>query len=40
MVFGIVPVGMCLLVLVLSLALMARSFRIDPIYLLSAKDKA
>lgn len=38
-VYGIVPVGMCLLVLVLSLALMARSFRIDPIYLLSTKDK-
>ena len=38
-VYGIVPVGMCLLVWVLSLALMARSFSIDPIYLLSTIDK-
>lgn len=38
-VFGIVPVGMCLLVLVLSLALMARSFRIDPIFLINSKEK-
>lgn len=38
-VYGAVPVGMCLLVLALSLTLMARSFRIDPIYLLSTKDK-
>lgn len=38
-VYGAVPVGMCLLVWVLSLGLMARSFRIDPIYLLSTKDK-
>lgn len=38
-VYAIVPVGMCLLVWALSLALMARSFRIDPIYLLSTKDK-
>jgi len=38
-VYGIVPVGICLLVWVLSLALMARSFRIDPIYLLGTKDK-
>lgn len=38
-VYGAVPVGICLLVLALSLALMGRSFRIDPIYLLSTKDK-
>ena len=39
-VYGAVPVGMCLLVWGLSLALMARSFRIDPIYLLSSKEKS
>lgn len=38
-VYGAAPAGICLLVWGLSLALMARSFRIDPIYLLSTKDK-
>lgn len=38
-VYGIVPVEICLLVLAVSLVLMARNFRTDPIYLLSAKDK-
>lgn len=38
-VYFAVPLSICLLVLVLALALLARSFHIDPIYLLSSKGK-